>query len=155
MKNLLEKVQKKIFRDREKDNTKCIIMVDSNQYADLDNNDKAIVMSSNIFREYKVSNYKYYNLNDYLTIRSLKGKDSGIKNSLYPLNIFNDINEQEDRVAVIELDFNKDNLLYEFLSNDISKWYDIEMSITPETYCTGKVQAALAQLKYKINVVYD
>lgn len=155
MKNLLAKVKKKIFKEREEDDTKYIIIVDSDQYADLNDNDKAITMSSNIFREYKISNYKYYDMNDYLTIKSLKGKDSGIKNSLYPLNIFNDINEQEDKVAVIELDFNKDNLLYEFLSSDISKMYDIEMSITPETYCTGKVQAALAKLKYRVNVAYD
>lgn len=156
MKNLLEKVKKKIFRDREEDDdSKNIIIVDSGEYVGLDDNEKVFSMSSSIFRRYNISTYRYYNLNDYLTIKTLGGRDSGIKNSLYPLNIFNDIDAQEENVAVIEFDVSVDDLLYEFLSN--AKFYDVSICLKKDVYYSGPVQSAFAKLKLcdHRNIIFD
>lgn len=157
MKSFVGNLAKKIFKNKEDNSSKTIIIVDSGEYVGLDDNEKVFAMSSYILRKFNISTYRYYNLNDYLTIKTLGGRDSGIKNSLYPLNIFNDINAQEENVAVIEFDVNVDNLLYEFLSNDASKLYDVSISLKKDVYYSGPVQSALAKLKLcdHTNIIFD
>ena len=115
MKSLFKEIEKKLFWGGKK----RIIIINEKEFDLYDEECKKGILRYYAEDICKECPYKFYRASYYETIRSLNGRDSGIHNSLYPLNIEQEISDQKEYIAIVAIDPNKlmDGWLYSFLEH--------------------------------------
>lgn len=120
MKSLFKEIEKKLFWK----NRKRIIIINEKEFDLYDRDGKSRVLKHYADDVSKDSWFKFYRLSYFQTIKSLKGRDSGIHDSTYPENIIREIQEQNEYIAIVAInpDDLMDGWLYNFLKSMYSKY---------------------------------
>lgn len=113
MKNLFKEIKKKLFWK----NKKHIIIINEKEFDLYDEHGKSNVLNCYVNDIRKNCPYKFYRLSWYETIKSLKGRDSGIHDSTYPKNIIKEISDQNEYIAIVAINPTKlmNGWVYKFL----------------------------------------